>query len=129
MIPVYEPWVGEEEAEAAKQAILNGEFSGLFGKSIPAFEEQFSARVGCRHGIAVTSGTTALHLAVAALRLPAGSEVLLSASTNIATALAIVHNHLIPVPIDSEAVSWNLDSDLVEGRVTPKTREIGRAHV
>jgi perosamine synthetase len=129
MIPVYEPWVGKEEAEAVKQAIINGEFSGLFGKSLPAFEEQFSARVGCRHGIAVTSGTTALHLAVAALRLPAWSEVLLSASTNIATALAIVHNHLIPVPIDSEAVSWNLDSDLVEERVTPKTRAIIPVHL
>ena len=129
MIPVYEPWVGEEEAEAVKQAIINGEFSGLFGKSLPAFEEQFSGRIGCRHGIAVTSGTTALHLAVAALRLPAGSEVLLSASTNIATALAIVHNNLVPVPIDSEPISWNLDTELIEKRITAKTRAIMPVHL
>jgi perosamine synthetase len=129
MIPVYEPWVGEEEAEAVKQAIINGEFSGLFGKSLTSFEEQFSARVGCRHGIAVTSGTTALHLAIAALRLPAGSEVLLSASTNIATALAVVHNNLVPVPIDSEPLSWNLDADLIEKRITAKTRAIMPVHL
>jgi perosamine synthetase len=129
MIPVYEPWVGEEEAEAVKQAIITGEYSGLFGKSLPEFEEQFSARVGCRHGIAVTSGTTALHLAVAALRLPTGSEVLLSASTNIATALAVVHNNLVPVPVDSEPVSWNLDPDLIERRITAKTRAILPVHL
>jgi perosamine synthetase len=129
MIPVYEPWVGEEEAEAVKQAIINGEFSGLFGKSLPAFEEQFSARVGCRHGIAVTSGTTALHLAIAALRMPAGSEVLVSASTNIATALAVVHNYLVPVPIDSEPLSWNLDPDLIEKRITAKTKAIIPVHL
>jgi perosamine synthetase len=129
MIPVYEPWVGDEEAEAVKQAIASGEFSGLFGKSLAAFEEQFSARVGCRHGIAVTSGTTALHLAVAGLHLPAGSEVLVSASTNIATALAVVHNNLIPVPIDSEPTSWNLDPELIEDRITPKTRAIMPVHL
>ena len=129
MIPVYEPWVGMEEAEAVKQAVASGEFSGLFGKSLTAFEEQFSARVGCRHGIAVTSGTTALHLAVAALHLPPGSEVLLSASTNIATALAIVHNGLVPVPIDSEATSWNLNPDLIEDRITSKTKAIMPVHL
>jgi perosamine synthetase len=129
MIPVYEPWVGEAEAEAVKQAIVNGEYSGLFGTSLPAFEAQFSARVGCRHGIAVTSGTTALHLAVAALRLAPGSEVILSASTNIATALAVVHNHLIPVPIDSEPVSWNLDTDLIEKRITARTKAIMPVHL
>jgi perosamine synthetase len=129
MIPVYEPWVGEEEAEAVKQAILNGEFSGLFGKSLTAFEEQFAAKVGCRHGIAVTSGTTALHLSVAALHLPPGSEVIVSASTNIATALAIVHNNLIPIPVDSEPDSWNLNPDLVEDLITPMTKAIMPVHL
>ena len=129
MIPVYEPWVGKEEAEAVKQAVLNGELSGLFGKSLPAFEAEFARLTGCHHGIAVTSGTTALHLAVAACHFPPGSEILLSASTNIATALAIVHNNLIPVPIDSEPQSWNLNPDLIEGSITPKTRAIMPVHL
>jgi perosamine synthetase len=129
MIPVYEPWVGNEEAEAVKQAVLRGELSGLFGKSLPTFEAEFARLIGCHHGIAVTSGTTALHLAVAACHFSPGSEILLSASTNIATALAIVHNDLIPVPIDSEPQSWNLNPDLIEGLITPRTRAIMPVHL
>src|SRR5471032_385981 len=129
MIPVYDPWIGEEEAQAVKQAVLDGEISGSFGKSIPRFEEAFAGLVGCRHGIAVTSGTTALHLAVAACHFSPGDEILLSASTNIATALAIVHNGLVPVPVDSEPVSWNLDPNLIEGLITPRTRAIMPVHL
>jgi perosamine synthetase len=129
MIPVYEPWVGDEEAEAVKEAVLNGELSGLFGKSLPTFEAEFARLIGCHHGIAVTSGTTALHLAVAACHFPNGSEILLSASTNIATALAIVHNNLIPVPVDSEPQSWNLNPDLIKSLITQKTRAIIPVHL
>lgn len=129
MIPVYDPWIGEEEAQAVKQAVLDGEISGSFGKSIPRFEEAFAASVGCRHGVAVTSGTTALHVAVAACQFSPGDEVLLSASTNIATALAVIHNGLVPVPVDSEPHSWNLDPDLLEGLITPRTRAILPVHL
>src|SRR3984893_10734256 len=129
MISVYDPWIGEEEADAVRQAVLRGEISGTFGTTIPLFEEQFAKEIGCRHGIAVTSGTTALHLAVAACHFSPGDEILLSASTNIATALAIVHNNLIPVPIDSEPATWNLNPDLIEDLVTPKTRAIIPVHL
>ena len=129
MISVYDPWIGEEEAEAVKEAVLRGEISGTFGRTIPSFEEQFAAEIGCRHGIAVTSGTTALHLAVAACHFSPGDEILLSASTNIATALAIVHNNLVPVPIDSEPASWNLNPDMIEDLVTAKTRAIIPVHL
>ena len=129
MIPVYDPWIGEEEAQAVKQAVLDGEISGSFGKSIPRFEETFAALTGCRHGVAVTSGTTALHLAVAACHFTPGDEILLSASTNIATALAIIHNGLVPVPIDSEPGTWNLDPDLIEELITARTRAIMPVHL
>src|ERR1700722_17810982 len=129
MIASYEPWIGEEEAEAVRRAVLDGELSGTFGKNIHSFEERFASLIGCRHGIAVTSGTTALHLAVAACHFSPGDEVLLSASTNIATALAIVHNNLVPVPIDSEPASWNLNPDLIEDLVTAKTRAIIPIHL
>ena len=129
MISVYDPWIGDEEAEAVKHAVLNGEISGSFGKSIPRFEEAFANRIGVRHGVAVTSGTTALHLAIAGCHFSPGDEVLLSASTNIATALAILHNGLIPVPVDSEPDSWNLNPDLLEGRITTRTRAIMPVHL
>ena len=105
MIPVFEPVIGEEEIAAVVAAIRRGEISGSFGESIPRFEEAFAAYCGCKYGIAVSSGTAALHLAVAALDLPPGDEVLVSASTNIATALAAYHNNLVPIPVDSESTT------------------------
>ena len=101
MIPVFQPDVGEREINSVADALRRGEISGSFGKSILEFEERFANYCGCKYGVAVTSGTTALHLAIAALDLPAGSEILISASTNIATGLAASHNNLIPVAVDS----------------------------
>jgi perosamine synthetase len=129
MIPVFEPVIGEEEIAAVVAAIRRGEISGSFGESIPRFEEAFAAYCGCKYGIAVSSGTAALHLAVAALDLPAGDEVLVSASTNIATALAAYHNNLVPVPVDSESITWNLNLDLIEELITPRTRAIIPVHL
>jgi perosamine synthetase len=129
VIPVYEPFIGEDEAEAVAAAVRAGEISGSFGENLPAFEREFAAFVGARHGVATSSGTTALHLAVQALELEPGDEVLVSASTNIATALAAFHNHAVPVPVDSERTTWNLDLELVEELVTPKTKAIIPVHL
>lgn len=129
MIPVFEPVISEDEIEAVVDALRKGEISGTFGKYIEDFENEFAAYVGCKYGIAVNSGTSALHLAVAALDLQPGDEVLVSSSTNIATALAALHNGAIPVPVDSEAVTWNLDLDLIEGLITPRTKAIIPVHL
>jgi perosamine synthetase len=129
MIPVFEPAISEADIEAVVAALRRGEISGSFGESIAGFEAEFAAYVGCRHGVAVTSGTTALHLAVAALDLPAGAEVLVSASTNIATALACYHNDCVAVAVDSEEVTWNLDLDRIESLITPATRAIIPVHL
>jgi perosamine synthetase len=129
MIPVFEPDIGEEEVAAVVAAIRRGEISGSFGTSIDEFEKGFAAYCGCRFGVAVTSGTTALHLAVAALDLKPGDEVLLSSSTNIATALAVIYANAVPVPVDSEKKTWNLDLGLIEGLITPRTRAIIPVHL
>jgi perosamine synthetase len=129
MIPVFEPAIGEEEATAVADAVRRGEISGSFGESIGRFEKEFAGYVGCRHGVAVSSGTTALHLAVAAARIGPGDEILVSAATNIATALAVVHNGAVPVPVDCEAETWNLDLDRVEELITPRTRAIIPVHL
>ena len=129
MIPVFEPAIGEEEIEAVVAALRRGEISGTFGQALTDFEREFAAYVNCKHGVAVSSGTTALHLAVTAAGLAPGEEVLVSASTNIATALAVAHNGGIPIPVDSERVTWNLDLDLVEGLIGPGTRAIIPVHL
>jgi perosamine synthetase len=77
----------------------------------------------------VSSGTTALQLAVRAAGIGPGDEVLVSAGTNIATALAVVHNGAMPVPVDSEPQTWNLDLDLVESLITPRTKAIIPVHL
>ena len=129
MIPVFEPRVGEEEIAAVVAALQRGEISGSFGTALGAFEQEFAAYYGVKHGVAVSSGTTALHAAVAAAGLAPGDEILMSASTNIATALAAVHNGAVPVPVDSERSTWNLDLDLVEGLIGPRTRAIIPVHL
>jgi perosamine synthetase len=129
MIPVFEPVIGEEEIEAVVAALRRGEISGTFGRALVEFEQEFAAYCGCKYGVAVTSGTTALHLAVAAAGIGPGDEVLVSASTNIATALAVIHNGAIPVPVDSEDVTWNLKLELIDSLITPKTRAIIPVHL
>jgi perosamine synthetase len=129
MIPVYEPLIGEEEIQAVVSALKNGELSGTFGENIPRFEEEFAAYCGCRFGVATNSGTTALHLAIAAAGIKAGEEVLVSAMTNIATALAPVYAGAVPVPVDSEMKTWNMDLNRIDKLITPKTKAIIPVHV
>ncbi|HLP51898.1 MAG TPA: DegT/DnrJ/EryC1/StrS family aminotransferase [Chitinophagales bacterium] len=129
MIPVFDPVIGEEEIAAVTDALRKGEISGSFGSYIPKFEKEFAKYVGAKHGIAVSNGTTALHLAVDAAGIKAGDEVLVSASTNIATALAAYHNNAVAVAVDSENETWNLNLDLIEGLITPKTKAIIPVHL
>ena len=74
MIPVFEPVIGQDEIEAVVAALRKGEISGSFGDTIPQFERQFAEYCGCKHGVAVSSGTTALHLAVAATGIGRGDS-------------------------------------------------------
>src|ERR1700757_5095544 len=91
-IAVHEPDLGEEEIQSVLEALRRGEISGSFGKALPEFEARFADYVGCKYGVAVTSGTTALQLAVAAAGIGTGDEVLVSACTNIASALALIYH-------------------------------------
>src|SRR5215471_1459917 len=109
MIEVFEPVIGEDEIASVVAALRRGEVSGTFGTAITQFEEEFANFCGCKFGVAVSSGTTALQMAVTAAGIGAGDEVLISASTNIATALAVIYNGALPVPVDSEEITWNLD--------------------
>lgn len=127
--PVFEPEVTEADVEAVAAAVRAGEISGSFGESIPAFERAFAAFCGCKHGVAVSSGTTALHLAVAAAGIGPGHEVLISASTNIATGLAPFFQGADIVPVDSEPDTWNLDLNQLEELIGPRTRAVIPVHL
>jgi perosamine synthetase len=103
--------------------------SGTAGAYIPHFEEAVAAYCGKKHGIAASSCSTALILAIASLQLQKGDEVIVSALTNIATALAVVHNGAIPVPVDSEIDTWNIDPARIEEKLTSRTRAILPVHI
>lgn len=129
MIPVHIPEILEEDAQMVLDAVRQGEVSGAFGKYISQFEEQFAAYCGAQYGVATTSGTTALQLAVATLNISSGDEVILSTLTNIASCLAITHCNATPVCADSEPDTWNMDVSLVEKLITPKTKAIMPVHI
>lgn len=129
MIPVFTPLIEQEEISNVVDALQRGEVSGNFGTYLDRFESDFAAFCGCKHGVATTSGTTALHLAVDAAGIRSGDEVLVSSSTNIATALGVIRNGAIPVPVDSENKTWNLNLDLLEGLISPRTKAIIPVHL
>lgn len=129
MIPVFQPELTEQDAQAVAQAVRNGEVSGSFGQNIPRFEARFAEYVGTKFGVAVSNGTTALELAVAVAGIGPGDEVLVSACTNVATALAPFRCGAIPVPVDSERSTWNLDLNQVEHLITERTRAIIPVHL
>ncbi len=126
MIPVAQPWMGEEEAAAARRAILSGWVTQ--GPEVAAFEQEFAAFVGAPHACAVSSCTTALHVALVALGVQPGDEVITVSHSFIATANAIRYVGALPVFVDVEPGTGNLDPARVEAAVSPRTRAIVAVH-
>ncbi len=125
-IPVARPTLGEEEAAAARRAILSGWV--VQGPEVEAFEKEFAALVGAPLAVACSSGTAALHLALLALDLQPGDEVITVSSSFIATANAVRYVGATPVFVDVELETGNLNPDLLEAAVTPRTRAILAVH-
>ena len=128
-IPVSQPYIDEKEKECVMDALNRGEISGFFGSYISKFEEAFARYSECVHGVAVTSGTTALHLALATLKIGPGDEVLVQTLTNMATFFAVHYQGARPVPIDVEPDTWNIDPNLIEQKITPRTKAIIVVHL
>ncbi len=126
-IPVCAPDLGAGEEEAVRQAVRSG-FISSKGPFVGRFEEGFARYIGVGHGVAVSSGTAALHLAMVALGIGPGDEVIVPDLTMIAVANSVTYTGARPVPVDAERETWNLDPDLVEAAVTPRTRAIIAVH-
>ena len=127
-IPVNEPVIGEREKELVMECLNTGWISSE-GPFVSQFEEAFSRRVGRKHGVACSNGTAALDLAVAALRLGPGDEVILPTFTIISCAAAIVRAGATPVVVDADPDTWNMVPEQVAAAITPRTAAIMVVHI
>ena len=127
-IPVAAPVLGDEELANVVEAVRSGWISSR-GVFIGEFERQFAAFCGVRHGIAVTNGTTALHLSLLAAGVRPGDEVLVPTLTFVATANVVRYCGATPVFVDSDRATWQLDPGLLEAKVTERTRAIIPVHL
>ena len=127
-LPVTEPLLGEQELRYITECVVTGWVSSA-GKFVAQFEEMFAAFCGVRYAIATSSGTTALHLALLALGIGPGDEVVVPTLTFIATANAVTYTGARPVFVDSEPVTWNIDPERVEHAITSHTKAIIPVHL
>ncbi len=128
IIPVNEPVLDGREREYLLECIDTGWISSE-GPFIKRFEEEFSRRVGRRHGIAVANGSGALDIAVAALGIGPGDEVIMPVFTIISCPAAVVRAGAMPILIDSDPETWNMDVGKIAARITPRTRAIMVVHI
>lgn len=126
-IPVNRPLLDGNEQRYVSKCLEDGWISSE-GPFVAEFEERFAARVGRRYGVAVSSGSAALEVGLAALDLGAGDEVIIPTFTIISCASPIIRAGATPVLVDSDPDTWNMDVSQVEERITPRTKAIMAVH-
>ncbi len=125
------PWPFYEQAEisAATVPLSTGKVNYWTGTEGRDFEKEFAAYTGCNHAIALTNGTVALELALYALGIGSGDEVIVTSRTFIASASAAVMRGAIPVMADVDPKSQNITADTIKSVLTPKTKAIICVHL
>jgi dTDP-4-amino-4,6-dideoxygalactose transaminase len=126
MIPITKPWIDEAEEAAALRPLRSGWVAQ--GPEVEAFEAELAAFVGARHACAVSNCTVALHLALAALGVGPGDEVVTVSHSFVATANAARYVGAVPVLVDVDAETLNADPEAVRAAIGPRTRAILVAH-
>lgn len=122
------PVFGQAEERRLVRTLRSGKWGRLEGRETAEFEERFAAMHGCKHGIAVANGTVSLRIALLAAGIQAGEEVIVPPYTFLSTASAVVEANAIPVFVDIDLRTFNLDRRAVEAAITPRTRAIIPVH-
>ena len=122
-IPVCEPFLNGNELEYVDDCIKTGWISSA-GKYVRAFEESFADYCGAKYAIGVCNGTVALHLALTALDIKKGDEVIIPNFTMIASAFAVCYTGAMPVFVDAEPGTWNINVNSIETKITSNTKAI-----
>ncbi|OYY04130.1 MAG: perosamine synthetase, partial [Sphingobacteriia bacterium 35-40-5] len=126
-IPISLPVTGEEEWHATREPLVNGWLTS--GPKVREFEELFAKRHQVKHALAVTSATTALHLALVALDVKAGDEIIVPAFTWVSTANVVLYCGATVVFADVDPHTFNIDPADLKRRITPKTKAIIPVHL
>jgi perosamine synthetase len=121
--------LSKEEQQAVIKVMESQMLTLLHGTYVKQFEEDFAKYIGVKHAIAVNTGTAALHIALAALDIGPGDEVIVPPFTFIATASSILHNNAIPIFADIDPKSYTLDPTSVQENITDKTKAIIPVHL
>ncbi|MCC7552021.1 MAG: DegT/DnrJ/EryC1/StrS family aminotransferase [Methanobacterium sp.] len=127
MIPIAKPLIGKEEIEKVEKVLKSGFIAQ--GPKVAEFEEAFASYVGTEHAIAVSSGTTALHLALLAAGVGAGDEVITTPFSFAATGNCALYVGARPVFVDIDPKTYNINPELIKGAITEKTKAILPVHL
>jgi perosamine synthetase len=127
IIPAAKPLIGVEEREAVDRVLQSGMLAQ--GPEVAAFETEFSAIVGNRHCVAVNSGTSGLHMALEAIGMDTGDEVIVPSFTFAATANSVALTGATPVFVDIDPKTFNIDPKAIEAAITPRTKAIQPVHL
>jgi len=128
MIHVCEPSTTKAEIKWVNKALKENKISSASGL-VEKFEQAFAKRIGTKYAVAVNSGTSAIFIALKALGIKEGDEVIVPDFTMIATATAVSHCGATPVFVDVEDDTFNIDPDLIEEKITTKTKAIIPVHL
>jgi len=123
------PDIREEDMAAVQSVLERGELGGVGAPEMTALEEEWARFVGVKHALLLNSGTAAIHAALYAVGVKPGDEVITTAYTFSGTFQQILHQGAIPVFVDIDADSFNLDVSQIEARITPRTRAIIPVHI
>lgn len=127
-IPVCEPYLAGNELKYVTDAVSTGWISSS-GPYVNKFEEEFAKYCDCKYAVSVCNGTIALHLAMLALGIGKGDEVIIPSFTMIASAFAVCYTGAKPVFVDADSDTWNIDVTKIEEKITPRTKAIMPVHI
>ena len=125
-IPFHKPAIGEDEIQSVVETLKSGWLTT--GPKVKRFEEDFARYLGCSHAVAVNSGTAALHLALDAIGIKEGDDVIVPTMTFAATAEVVLYFKANPILVDCQPDTLNIDPKRIESAITPRTKAIIPVH-